>query len=94
MKSSARRLGASAPLAILGFYLTSLALLIGTGAKAQLGSYFYIGLIAYGVQLISQARKVRLDDPMRALGLFKSNGWSGLILVAAIIAGTRFFVGF
>ena len=94
VKSSARRLGASAPLAILGFYLTSLALLIGMGAKAQLGSYFYIGLIAYGVQLISQARKVRLDDPMRALGLFKSNGWSGLILVAAIIAGTRFFVGF
>ena len=94
VKSSARRLGAGAPLAILGFYLTSLALLIGAGAAARIGPYFYIGLIAYGVQLISQARKVRLDDPTRALGLFKSNGWSGLILVAAIIAGTRFFVGF
>ena len=92
VKSSARRLGATAPLAILGFYLTSLALLIGMGAAAMLGSYFFIGLIAYGVQLISQARKVRVDDGALALRLFKSNGWSGLILVIAIIAGARWIL--
>lgn len=89
VKSSARRLGERAPLAILGFYLTSLALLLGVGAAASLGPYFFIGLIAYGVQLCSQARKVRLDDPARALRLFRSNSWAGLILVAAIVAGTR-----
>jgi 4-hydroxybenzoate polyprenyltransferase len=89
VKSSARRLGEHAPLAILGFYLTSLALLIGMGAAAQLGSVFFLGLIAYGVQLSSQARKVRVDDGARALRLFKSNSWAGLILVAAIVAGTR-----
>jgi 4-hydroxybenzoate polyprenyltransferase len=89
VKSSARRLGEQAPLAILGFYLTSLALLIGMGAAAQLGSVFFLGLIAYGVQLSSQARKVRIDDGARALRLFKSNSWAGLILVAAIVAGTR-----
>jgi 4-hydroxybenzoate polyprenyltransferase len=89
VKSSARRLGEHAPLAILGFYLTSLALLIGMGAAAQLGSVFFLGLIAYGVQLSSQARKVRVDDGVRALRLFKSNSWAGLILVAAIVAGTR-----
>ena len=92
VKSSARRLGATAPLAILGFYLTSLALLIGMGAAAMLGSYFFIGLIAYGVQLISQARKVRIDDGALALRLFRSNGWSGLILVIAIIAGARWIL--
>jgi 4-hydroxybenzoate polyprenyltransferase len=92
VKSSARRLGPQAPLGILGFYLTSLALLMATGAAAGLGPLFYIGLIAYGIQLCSQARKVRVDDPALALRLFKSNGWSGLILVLAIVAGTRWLL--
>jgi 4-hydroxybenzoate polyprenyltransferase len=89
VKSSARRLGGHAPLAILGFYLVSLAILIGMGAAAGLGPLFYLALIAYGVQLCSQARKVRVDDGAKALRLFKSNSWAGLILVLAIIAGTR-----
>ncbi|MGZ3375897.1 MAG: UbiA family prenyltransferase [Phenylobacterium sp.] len=89
VKSSARRLGANAPLGILGFYLVSLAILIGMGASADLGPFFYIALIAYGVQLCSQARKVRMDDGEKALRLFKSNSWAGLILVLAIVAGTR-----
>jgi 4-hydroxybenzoate polyprenyltransferase len=90
VKSSARRLGPQAPLAILGFYLASLALLLATGAAAGLGPAFYLALIAYGVQLLfSQARKVRTDDPAGALRLFKSNSWAGLILVLAIAAGAR-----
>ena len=90
VKSSARRLGAHAPLAILGFYLTSLALLLATGAAAGLGPFFYLALIAYGIQLCSQARRVRIDDPARALKLFKSNSWAGLLLVLALVAGARF----
>ncbi len=89
VKSSARRLGAQAPLAILGFYLASLTLLIGMGAAAGLGPFYYILLIVYGVQLCFQARTVRVNDPALALNLFKSNAWAGLILVAAIVAGTR-----
>ena len=89
VKSSARRLGANAPLGVLAFYLTSLAILIGMGAVASLGPLYYLALIAYGVQLCSQARKVRVDDGPRALRLFKSNSWAGLILVLAIAAGTR-----
>ena len=94
VKSSARRLGASAPLAILGFYLTSLALLLATGAAAGLGPLFYLLLIAYGVQLCSQARRVRIDDPARALRLFKTNSWAGLMLVLALVVGTRFALAF
>ncbi|HEX2816509.1 MAG TPA: UbiA family prenyltransferase [Phenylobacterium sp.] len=90
VKSSARRLGPYAPLGILGFYLTSLALLLATGAMAGLGPFFYLSLIAYGVQLCSQARKVRTDDPVKALRLFRSNSWAGLILVLALLAGARF----
>ena len=89
VKSSARRLGTHAPLAILGFYLASLTLLLATGALAGLGPLYYLALIAYGVQLCSQARKVRLDDPGQALRLFKSNSWAGLILIVAIVMGTR-----
>jgi len=89
VKSSARRLGAQAPLAILGFYLASLALLIGTGAAAGLGPLFYLLLIAYGIQLCSQARRVRIDDPMKALRLFKSNSMAGLVLFLAIALGAR-----
>ncbi|MFI4950237.1 MAG: UbiA family prenyltransferase [Caulobacterales bacterium] len=89
VKSSARRLGGQAPLAVLAFYLASLALLIGTGAMAGLGPGFYLVLIAYGIQLCSQARRVRVDDPRRALRLFKSNSWAGLILFVAVVAGLR-----
>jgi len=60
------------------------------GAAAGLGPIFYLGLIAYGVQLCSQARRVRLEDGPRALRLFKSNAWAGLILVLAMLTGTRF----
>lgn len=82
-------MGAQAPLGVLAFYLSSLALLIAMGADARLGSLYYLALIAYGVQLCSQARKVRMDDPARALRLFRSNSWAGLILVFAIVAGMR-----
>jgi len=89
VKSSARRLGPQAPLAILAFYLASLALLIGTGAAAGLGPLFYLLLIAYGIQLCSQARRVRIDDPARALRLFKTNAWAGFLLFLAIAFGRR-----
>jgi 4-hydroxybenzoate polyprenyltransferase len=87
VKSSARRLGAAAPPAILAFYLASLALLLATGAAAGLGRGYYLLLIAYGVQLCTQARRVRVGDPRRALRLFKSNAWAGLLLVFAIAVG-------
>ena len=89
VKSTARRFGAQAPMAILGFYLASLAILMAMGWSANLGPVFYLGLIAYGIQLCSQARKVRMDDGARALRLFRSNAGAGLILFLAIFVGTR-----
>jgi 4-hydroxybenzoate polyprenyltransferase len=89
VKSTARRFGERAPLAILAFYLASLALLMAMGWTAGLGPLYYLGLIAYGVQLCSQARKVRMDDGPRALRLFRSNSWAGLVLFLAIFVGTR-----
>jgi 4-hydroxybenzoate polyprenyltransferase len=90
VKSSARRLGAQAPLAILAFYLTCLALLLATGFTAGLGPLYYLGLIAYGFLLFTQARRVRLDDPAGALRLFQLNVAAGVVLTVAIVAGVRF----
>ncbi len=89
VKSSALRLGNQAPLGVLAFYLTCLTLLLGMGAAAGLGPIYFIGLIAYGVHLFSQARRLNVNDPRKALRLFKSNATAGFILVLAIVAGTR-----
>jgi 4-hydroxybenzoate polyprenyltransferase len=89
VKSSARRLGDQAPLGVLAFYLACLALLLAMGAAAGFAPAYYLGLIAYGTHLFSQARRLRVDDPKKALKLFRSNATAGVILVLAIVGGTR-----
>jgi 4-hydroxybenzoate polyprenyltransferase len=87
VKSSARRLGTAAPRAITGFYGLSLVLAFAAYLEARLGFLFVPVFALYGVQLMMQARRVQVDNPRRALVLFKSNGWAGLILFAAFAAG-------
>ena len=87
VKSTARRLGASAPRAILGFYVAAAAFALAAGALAHLGPLFYAAWVAYAAHLVWQARKVRTDDPAGALALFKSNRDAGLILMAGFILG-------
>lgn len=87
VKSSARRLGASAPRAVGAFYLAALTLAYVAGMLAFLGLGFSLLLIAYAVHLAAQVRRVRVDDGALALRLFKSNAGAGLILFAAIAAG-------
>ena len=40
-----------------------------------------------GLHLAWQDSRLRLDDPSRALTLFKSNTWTGLLLFAALVIG-------
>ena len=87
VKSSARRLGASAPRGVLIFYFLALVLAATAGLAGGLGPLFLPLVVVYGVHLIRQARRLRLDDPMLALRLFRSNRDAGLILLAAVIAG-------
>jgi 4-hydroxybenzoate polyprenyltransferase len=87
VKSSARRLGARAPRAIAGFYGLSLVFLFAAYVWADLGMLFVPLFALYATQLMLQARRVRVDDPARALALFKSNAWAGLVLFAAFAAG-------
>ncbi len=87
VKSSARRLGPAAPRAVLAFYVIAIALALAAGWSASLGPLFYAGAALYAACLLRQPLRLPLDDPARALTLFKANTWAGLILFAAIAAG-------
>jgi 4-hydroxybenzoate polyprenyltransferase len=87
VKSSARRLGAAAPKAVAGFYVVSFALTLLAAWSADLSPIFYAPAAAAGLQLAWQAARVRVDDPRRALAIFKSNSLTGLILFAAFALG-------
>jgi 4-hydroxybenzoate polyprenyltransferase len=87
VKSSARRLGASAPKAVLGFYMIAFVLALTAAFVGGLGPLFYPPAALYGVLLSRQVQKLRMDDPRGALVLFKSNTWAGLLLFVALVAG-------
>jgi len=91
VKSSARKLGARAPLAIFGFYAVSLALVSAAWLRAGLGWLFLPLFALYAAHLTLQARRVRADDSALALALFKSNTTAGLLLFAALVAGAARF---
>ena len=87
VKSSARRLGANAPRAVLGFYTASVALLVAAGIAANLGPLFYAAAALYGMMIGRQALRLRIDDPAAALAAFRSNTGAGLLVAAGIMAG-------
>jgi len=87
VKSSARRLGARAPQGVLAFYLVALALAAACAAMARLGPLFAPLWAVYGAMLLIQVRRLRLDDPARALSLFKANREAGLALFLALMLG-------
>jgi 4-hydroxybenzoate polyprenyltransferase len=87
VKSSARRLGSGAARGVLTFYLAAIALAVASAATGRLGPLFAAPAGLYAAHLIAQSRRLRIDDPIGALRLFKSNRDAGLILLAALIAG-------
>ncbi len=87
VKSSALRLGATAPRAVAGFYAVSVGLAALAGITAHLSAPYYVGLGLAALQLAWQAMKVTTDDGPQALRLFKSNVWVGLLLFGACALG-------
>ena len=68
--------------------------MFAAGWMARLGPLFGFGAVVYAAHLLRQPFALKLDDPARALRLFKSNRDAGLILLAAIAAGAwRLAVG-
>ena len=87
VKSSALRLGARAPAAVLMFYVASVALALAAAAMAGLGPLFLPCAGLFAMHLSWQAARFRIDDGAQALRLFRSNREAGLILFVAFIAG-------
>ena len=87
VKSSARRLGAAAPNAVLGFYAVAVALTLAAGWTAHLGPLFWPIAAVYALTLLRQPLRLKLDDPAGALALFRANTRSGFLLFVAIAAG-------
>jgi 4-hydroxybenzoate polyprenyltransferase len=87
VKSSARRLGAAAPLGVLAFYLVCIALAIAAACVGGLGPLFLPFAGLYALHLSRQARLLKVADPIGALRLFKSNRDAGLVLFVGLAAG-------
>ena len=87
VKSSARRLGAAAPKAVLGFYVAAFVLALAAAWVAGLGPLFLPFAAMFGLHLSRQAARLDVADPKGALALFKSNSLAGLVLFLAFMAG-------
>jgi 4-hydroxybenzoate polyprenyltransferase len=87
VKSSARRLGGQAPMAVLIFYMLTAFLALAAWWTGGLGPLAAPLIAVYATHLSRQPTKLKLDDPAGALALFKSNAIAGLILFAAYVAG-------
>jgi len=87
VRSSARWLGARTRPAIALFYAIAVALLALAGILAGLGWSFWPGLALAALHLAGQTRRTDFDDPRSCLAAFRSNRDTGLIVLAAILAG-------
>ncbi len=87
VKSSALRLGAAAPKAVLGFYVAAFVLALTAAWTAKLGPLFIPPAALFGLHLSRQAAALDVTDGADALKLFKSNTLAGALLVLALIGG-------
>lgn len=87
VKSSARRLGSAAPKGVLAFYVASFALALGAAWAGGLGPLFLPPAALFGMHLSRQAARLDITDGAKALALFKSNSFAGLLLFLALSAG-------
>jgi 4-hydroxybenzoate polyprenyltransferase len=87
VKSSALALGERTRPFLYLAYLAAAALWAASGLAAALAWPFFLALALAALQLLWQARRVRLDDPADCLAKFRSNrlvGW--LLLLGAVAA--------
>lgn len=87
VKSSALRLGAHARTGVGLFYGIMLALLVAAGVVAGAGGAYFGGLVLVAGHLSAQVARMKSDSPARALGLFRSNRETGLLLLLALLLG-------
>src|SRR6476620_9704713 len=80
IKSTARLFGAHTHQALIMFYGLAVVLIAVALASAEVGIPAWLGLAACAAHLAWQVRRLRIDDPVLCLRLFKSNRDAGLLL--------------
>lgn len=84
--SSAVTLGEKTKPALWIFYSIFFIGLFTAGTLANLGLIFYVGIAFAGVQLVSQIRRVDLDNPATCLAVFRSNiEFGGTVLLSLLL---------
>jgi 4-hydroxybenzoate polyprenyltransferase len=85
VKSSARRLGAKAPLGVAAFYALALAGWSAALWKVKPDWLALVALVPAAIHLAGQALRTDPKDGAGALALFRSNRWCGLLVFAAML---------
>jgi len=88
VKSTALRLGGATKTWLWGFYGLALLFLGLAGVFAGIGWVYFAGLFVGSFHLLRQIRDTDLDTPEECLAAFKSNRDFGIIVFAALLAGT------
>ncbi len=87
VKSTALLFGSMTKMWLTMFYTTMVALLAVSGAWADAGIGYWLGLLAVAGHLAWQIITVDIDDPDNCLSRFKANRDTGLMVAAAILLG-------
>jgi 4-hydroxybenzoate polyprenyltransferase len=88
VRSTARLFGAATPYWLAGFYLATVALLAAAGWLAGKGPLFWFVLPVVAWTLWRQVAVLELDDPASCLAQFRANRTTGLLVTAALAAGS------
>jgi 4-hydroxybenzoate polyprenyltransferase len=88
VRSSALRLGSDTVTWLWRFYGAALVLIAAAGILSGKGPLFYLGVAATAVLLARQIEDIDIDDPADCLARFRANRTIGLVVFAALVAGT------
>jgi 4-hydroxybenzoate polyprenyltransferase len=90
VRSTARRFGDWSRLVLFGFALAMVGLLALAGWMAGLGEVYLFMLIPIGLHLAWLLLFWRRHDPGDCLMRFRASRWTGVLVLAAIVAGRLF----
>lgn len=92
--STALAYGPRVPQFVAAMYVLTVFLLAAAIYLARPGVFAWLGLAAFSTHLAWQVKSIEIDNPAKALMLFKSNRDAGLVLTAAFIVQAFVFSSF
>jgi 4-hydroxybenzoate polyprenyltransferase len=88
VKSTARLFGARTPLWVTLFYAIGAVLILAAGAMARPGWAFVTVMVGVAAHFFWQVRGLDVNDPGRALRIFRANRDAGALIATALIVAS------